>query len=128
MEKLNQQEAKIKQLQSTCDFQATTIQQLSDTVSARNADIVTLNEKLQEKLKLVQNTWPNNMNGHSVINGQSYDIEKYLYSDHNNMSSSSSQDSVLSNDYFECGPLPVLVTGGDDGHSDAIQKLSPNMV
>ena len=128
MEKLNQQEAKIKHLQSTCNDQATTIKQLSDTVSTQKADIVTLNVKLQEKHKLLQNSWPNYINGHSILNGYSYDSEQYLYSEYNNMSSSSSQDSVLSNDYFECGPPPVLVTDGNDGHSDALQKLSPIMV
>ena len=126
-EKLNQQEVKIKQLELTCGHQATTIQQLNNTVSTQKADIVNLNEKLREKEKLLLNTWPNN-----VMNGHSYDSEHCLhFEDHNNtMSSSSSQDSVLSNDNFECGPPPIVVTQDGNEQSSAVREsnLSPNEV
>ena len=126
MEQLNQQEAKIKELELTCDHQATTIQELSDTVSIQKVDIINLNAKLQEKERLLLNTWPNN-----IMNGHSYDTERYLhFEDHSmSISSSSSQDSVLSNDNFKCGPPPIMVTDSNE-HSDAVRdsKLSPNTV
>ena len=120
-EKLNQQEDKIKELELTCDGQATTIQYLNDTVSTQKADIVNLNAKLQEKEKLLLTT--HNMNGHS------YGTERYLYFEDHSMSisSSSSQDSVISNDNFLCGPPPIVVT---DENFDAVRdsKLSPDTV
>ena len=123
MEQLNQQEAKIKQLQLTCDNQAITIQELSDTVSTQKTDITNLNVKLKEKEKLLFDTsWPNN-----IVNG--YDSYVHFEDHSMSISSSSSQDSVLSNDSFKCGPPPVVVTDSNE-HSDAVQdsKLSPNMV
>jgi len=123
MEKLNQQEAKIKQLELTCDHQVTTIQHLNDTVSTQKDDIINLNSKLQEKEKLL-NTWSN-----STMNGYSCETEQFFHSKDYDMSSSSSQDSVASNDNFECGPSPVLIADGTK-YSDTVQDLglSPNMV
>ena len=117
--KLNQQEAKMKQLELNCNNQVTTIQQLSDTISNQKADIIRLESKLQDKEKLL-NTWSDSiMNGHSYENGS---YEGYKMSS----SSFSSQDSVASNDNFECGPPPA--NDGSECSDAAQQRLSPNMV
>ena len=125
MDQLNQQEAKIKQLELTCDHQATTIQELSDTVSTQKTDIAKLNVKLKEKERLLLDTsWPNN-----IMNGHGYDSYVHFEDHSTSISSSSSQDSVLSNDSFKCGPPPIVVNDNNE-HPDAVQdtKLSPNMV
>lgn len=121
MEEHNQQDIKIKQLEMTCDHQLTTIQQLNDTVLKQKASIINLEAKLQEKDKLL-NAWSDNS-----MNGHSYETEHLLH--FNNMSPSSSQDSVTSNDNFECGPPPILITNSNEC-SDTVQeqRLSPNMV
>lgn len=123
VEKLNQQEAKIKQLELTCNNRATAIQQLTDTVSHQKDDIINLNLKLQEKEKLL------NIYSDNILNGHSYETERYLHCEGYNRSSSSSQDSVVSNDNFECGPPPIIVNGSNEC-SDAAQelRLSPIMV
>lgn len=123
VEKLDQQESKIKQLELTCDDQATTIQQLHDTVASQKVDITNLNSKLQEKEKLL-NSWSS-----TVTNGHDHDTHHYLNTEVYDMSPSSSQDSILSNDNYDCGPPPIIVNDSSNC-SNSVQelRLPPNTV